>query len=177
MFQCALFGITNEKFEWNCEKFTRIEKVYRNRQKVAVISVNTNYKDKNSVIFYDLPDKNKQRTSVVSKIVKSEMNENYDSFMISLGYSLQRTNQISGFRYLRNGYMIEISKFVKKDIVDSSEEESHEEENVPTALYKNYLVKVFVETSDVVYGEMILQKACLDLIDVIKLIKPNLSIF
>lgn len=178
MFQCALFGMTNEKFEWNSDKFTRTEKVYRNKQRVAVVIVDSQLKTVFPVIFYDLPDKNKQRISVVSKIVKTEI-ENYESFLNMLGYLPIKTNQISGFRYQRSGYIIELSKFYKKHNLDSSEEEEGRDDssNIPSLMYDKYLVKVFVETEDVTFGEIILQKATIDLVEIVKLQKPNLSLF
>lgn len=177
MFQCALYGITNEKFEWNSEKFNRTEKVYRNKQKKAVVYSEMCFK--NTLMFFDLPDKNKQRTSVVTKMVKTEINENYEEILEALGYSIVRINHVQGFKYQRNGYSIEISKFIKKeDSIDSSEEENNcNSEEIPSILFTDFLVKVFVDVSDISVGEQILQKASSDLVDSIKLLKPNLSIF
>lgn len=178
MFQCALYGITYKKFEWNSEKFNRTEKVYKSKQKKAFVYIDDGAASRNTLVIFDQPDRNKQRTCVVTNMTKGDIIDSYDELLTSIGYSLTRTNYVQGFRYQRSGYIVEISKFISKEaVVDSSEEEEKCSENIPSLLYTNYLVKVYTETNDVALGEQLLQKASLDLIDDIKLITPDLSIF
>jgi Med18 protein len=232
MIECALYGMTKQKFEWNSEKFNRTEKIYSNeKRRVCVVFENiikttditegfvnhildnftsapavnrnnsdaiksadhvTDFKDriakrknegnvKRSYLTYrDFPDRNKQRTTVSTKVYKSAIDSDPDAFLTLLGYKLEYTNCLEGYRYMRNSYIIELTKFKKpEDMIDSSEEEQSTmpQQSLPKAIYEHYLVKVFVETEDGVEGENILNAAFEELKSKIKLVKPTLAWF
>lgn len=188
MFECSIYGLTRRKLEWKGEKFKRIERVYAKNSKSAIINsdVDSSHEKSSSVstiIIKETPDRNKQRTSVVSKLTKLKIlnkSENEDKLLCTLGFKYVHTNVLEGFRYLRNGYQIEITKIVKKEeIVDSSEEENLDSESkeISSSFCKYFLVKVFVETENVHEGEKLLEDAFHELIGQIKLVKPDLFVF
>lgn len=191
MFECSLYGLLRKKFEWAGENFRRIEKTYSNGTKKAFVYVESTKKSGNTpenlhtsstsvVVFKETPDKNKQRISVVSKITKVSLPGNVGPFLAVLGYEHSASNVVEGFRYLRNGYQVEITKLKKADnLVGGSEGEnaSDRKHDVPAEFLKLYLVKVFVETENVNEGEMLLENAFQELCGQVKLVKPSLSVF
>lgn len=186
MFECALFGLTNKRINLSNEKpFTRTEKIFKNKDKRAIVQIQKiNNRKRVLITFYDTPDRNKQRSAVVCKIQRIEedrnfLEENYEQFLNEMGYFEVNSNLIEGFRCCRNGFVIETSRLRKKnEIIDSSEEEVFEtKENTAAQLYNTYLVKVYSITENVIEGEQILNRAFSELNETVKLIKPNLSVF
>lgn len=184
MFECSLYGILRRGFDWKGDKFERIEGVYTDGVRKAFLCSETPSNDI-YIVFKETPDRNKQRISVACKITKLVVNggKSMDSgkaLLDSLGYRYLSSCLVEGVRYLRNGYQIETTRFKKKEeVVDSSEEEEMDERSreVPPDFLKHYLVKVFVETEDVIEGEQILDNAFQDLHEEIRLVKPNLTVF
>lgn len=160
--------------------FERMEKTYQTDQKKAILYKEKSDKNGVKICFYSIPDRNKQRMSIARKITTITLQEDYEKFLVGIGYKNTRTRLVEGYRYYRNGYIIELSKMKRaSDIQDSSEEEILEEveQNIPEFLYEFYLVKVFVNTENPVEGEEILNMAFNELSDVVKVIKPSVQCF
>lgn len=187
MFECSIYGLLRRKFNWKGEKFRRIEKIYKSNTKTAIVCMDGLSTQDVNITIRETPDRNKQRSSIVTKITKlsvpSKLNTEdrpEDLFLTTLGYSYAATNILEGFRYLRNGYQIELTRLVEdEEIVDSSEEANYDKKRseIPPSFYKYYLVKVFVETENIIEGEMLLENAFHELIGIIKLVKPDISVF
>lgn len=189
MFECALFGTTNRKIEsFSGNPFLRTEKVFRNEDKRAVVYIQKiNNQRRITVTFYDTPDRNKQRSAVVCKIHKLRqdrdfLENNYESLLNEMGYFEVKSNLVEGFRFCRNGFVVETSRLKKKsEIIDSSEEDDFELKEDPKkqddCLYDLYLVKVYSVTENVMEGEQILSRAFSELNETVKLVKPNLTVF
>lgn len=187
MFECSLYGLLRKKFEWPGEKFNRVERVYSKGIRKAFLYIEsarppteTEHPCSSSVVvFKEAPDKNKQRTSVVSKISKVHVSENIETFLNALGYEHSTSNTVEGFRYLRNGYQVEITRLRKaEDQAGSIQEGGFSTQNdMPPEFLKFYVVKVFVETQNVNEGEMLLENAFQELSGQVNLVKPNLSVF
>lgn len=178
MFECALYGTSKEKFQWKGEKFNRIEKTYRSSNKRAVLYLEKDKKRFVQIVFYEQPDRNKQRISIASKRTSVEFAGDCDQLVSEMGYTHVSTNNVEGYKYNRNGYTIEISRFKRKEeIVDSSEEEDVVQNETPEILFENYLVKLYVLTESINEGEQIINTAFQDLNDSIKLFKPDLGLF
>ncbi|ELA41609.1 uncharacterized protein VICG_01357 [Vittaforma corneae ATCC 50505] len=178
MLECALFGMCREKLGLSGKQFSRIEKVYETGGKKAIAHIEKG-RDEMEIHFYDTPDRNKQRMSIVRKKTVVPFTKDYDKFLTAIGYKNLCVNLVEGFRYYRNGYTIEITKMKRtKDILDSSEEnELVSSPDLPECLFEYYLVKVFTNTESVNVGEEILNTAFHELNDVVKLVKPAPSIF
>lgn len=123
------------------------------------------------IVSRDTPDRNKQKTSVITKIRRAVVKDGQDPdrLLTSLGYTLVSTNTVEVHRYYKNGYVIELSRFVRDGCPDGGER--------PKELYEYFLVKAFTEAGDGLADEAVLNSAFLDLEDDVQLIKPPLSWF
>jgi len=186
MFECALFGMCRERLALEGLPFHRVERVYESSGRKAVVYVE---KKQAEVAFYEIPDRNKQRMSIVRETRRFSLKGSYDEFLKAIGYTRvcgpgrsAASNAVEGFRYCRSGYTIELSRLRRATaILDSSEEEEEMRNEIvaemPGCLYEYYLVKVFVLTENVIEGEEILNSAFIELNDVVKLTKPSLLLF
>ncbi|KAM0681437.1 hypothetical protein GINT2_000639 [Glugoides intestinalis] len=180
MFECALFGISKQKLQWNGVKFNRIEKTYLcDRKKVIVGIKKSRNGEETTLTFYEQPDRNKQRISITRQSDSVIFKGDYNKFLTQIGYSYVTSINVEGYAYHRNGYVVEISRLKRKvEIVDSSEEEAETaDDEIPECLFNTYLVKAFALVEKVNDGEHIINMAFQDLNDTIKLIKPDLNLF
>jgi hypothetical protein len=178
MLECSVYGLLAKKPNKGI-KFRRTERIYSDGIKTRIV-VKDYYEDGTSInetILKETPDRNKQRISIVQKITKLNIKDS-DLFLKTLGFNYIGLNTIEGYLYFRNGYKIEISRIMQnEDVVDSSEEDNLNENEIPEELLKYWLVKVFVETESITEGENMLEKAFQELNGEIDLIKPNLAVF
>lgn len=178
MFECALFGMCREELRLSGRQFSRVEKAYGVDGKKAIVHIEKSRGDV-EVCFYDIPDRNKQRMSITRKKTIVSFTSEYDKFLTAIGYKSLGINSVEGFRYYRNGYIIEISKMKRmEDVMDNGrEEELAGSSDLPECIFEYYLVKVFVNTENISEGEEVLNTAFHELSDIVTLVKPVLSVF
>lgn len=182
MIECALYGVMKEKFEWSSENFNREEKVYsNNKERIFVYS---RYDEAagdafgaraargvHEIVRREAPDRNKQKTTVLTKLHRARLGaaESPDRLVASLGYRLVSMNHEEVHCYRRNGYTIELARYLRTgDALPAG---------LPEELYEYFLVKVFVEVEDAQEGEQAINGAFRDLEGRVKLIKPPLAWF
>lgn len=155
MFECACYGTIKQNFINGAKKEVRQEHIYTKDGRHLYIRCLIN-KDKtqNELLFCDQPDRNKQKTCVITEFQRSKMLNDYDprDLANALGYVHVATTTIDVWICEKNGYQIELTLSKKTEW---------------------YLVKIFVETEDVAYGEALIEKACMDFEGLIKLSKPD----
>lgn len=142
-------------------------------QKDAVFQKDGGFCQVHEIISRDTPDRNKQKTSVITKIRKTtaKNGQDPDKLLASMGYTLVSVNSVEVYSYHKNGYVIELSRFIKDNCSDMEGREK------PPELYEYFLVKVFIEAEAGLAEETILNGAFRDLEDDIQLTKPPLSWF
>ncbi|MDN5249692.1 MAG: hypothetical protein QWI73_06380 [Alphaproteobacteria bacterium] len=163
MIECALFGVAKQKFEWNGEEFERAETVYK-AGKSTVLLIEERISDvKNThLVCRELLDRNRQRRSVIFKVHRSRIPEDVSSedLLNAIGYSPVSKNIVSGIRYARPRYTVELTQSL------SAKESINE-----------YLVKAFVESENIPEGEACLDEAYSDIADYAQITKPPLVWF
>lgn len=181
MLECSLYGISRRKLKWKGDKTKKVEQIYSNGIKTAICSRNfgdLTQGEESTIEFRDIPDRNKQRICIVTKISRLKIHQNPELFLDALGFKFVASHILEGYIYFRNEYSIEISRFQRKEqSVDSSEENHMSDVEIPDEFYKNYLVKVFTHDENISEGEIRMEKAINDLCDEVELIKPKLTVF
>lgn len=177
MLECSVYGILIKKLNKGV-KFTRTEQVYSDGTRTGYVVKNiVDGEIKEEIIIKEIPDRNKQRISIVQKIIKFDSSNNA-ALLKTIGFEPISYNRVEGYLYYRNGYKIEISRLrPAEETVDSSEENNFGNNEIPKDFLKYYLVKVFLETEDINEGEMLIEKALQDLNGEVELIKPSLHVF
>ena len=156
MMECALYGLRAGPLRWAHAVKQRTERVYRNG--AARMCADEEH-GRHVLTFRDAPDRNKLRTSVVTKISRSVLLDgDPDALAQAIGFTLCSTSVLEVHSFTRSGYQIEMSR-----------EAGNAEEP--------FLVKVFVECDDVIEGEKVIDKAYRELEDMVKVTKPPLTWF
>ncbi len=155
MLECAFYGLTTHNFIEKSKRYIVREKIYAmNNKKIYSREWSP---ETTELIMRETPDRNKQKTCVVTNVHKTKvLSKNADQFLKALGHTFVSERELEVWITEKNGYKIEVTK-----VYGSA----------------TYLVKVFVETDDVVYGESLINKASIDLEGYVKLSRPALECF
>ncbi|KAI5148880.1 hypothetical protein ENBRE01_0592 [Enteropsectra breve] len=115
-----------------------------------------------TLLYYEDPDRNKQRISIARKVHKKavEINGETERILGALKYKFLKKNDVEGFLYNMGFYNVELTRYLEN-----------------SELKDYYLVKVVAENENVNIGEKILEKAINELEDYVDLVKPPIEAF
>lgn len=155
------------------------EKVYSNASRILIVSEES---DGIYLLSRDVPDKNKNRTALCSRIQKSRIKtpETLGSFLSAFDFELISFGRFSTTVFHAGAVNIEISKFSnQKDEVLQNKQKQHvlgnDEHLVDSEIDGLYLVKVFTIAETATDGEKTLSKIVEELEEQVQLIKPSVK--